>query len=119
VSGAVAETFSLNSLRGAFYRFRILAFVTGTLLILLVFVAIPIKYWGDNSDPVAVIGTAHGFLFMVYLVTGFDLGIRLRWPLLKLGAILIAGTIPFASFFAEHRAKLDLQAKEELATAAG
>jgi len=47
-----------------------------------------------------VIGTAHGFLFMVYLVTALDLGVRRRWPLLRLGLVMIAGTIPFASFVA-------------------
>jgi len=97
-----------TSVNGAFLRYRILAFVTGTLLILLVFVAIPIKWWGHNKTPVAIIGTAHGFIFMVYLVTALDLGVRLRWPWLKLGLIMLAGTIPFASFVAERRAHHDV-----------
>ena len=97
-----------TSVKGAFLRYRTLAFVTGTLLILLVFVAIPIKWWGHNKTPVAIIGTAHGFIFMVYLVTALDLGVRLRWPWLKLGLIMLAGTIPFASFVAERRAHNDV-----------
>jgi integral membrane protein len=97
-----------TSVKGAFLRYRILAFVTGTLLIVLVFVAIPIQWWGHNKTPVAIIGTAHGFIFMVYLVTALDLGVRLRWPWLKLGLIMLAGTIPFASFVAERRAHGDV-----------
>jgi integral membrane protein len=104
VSSSTAQT----SIRGAFLRYRILAYVTGTLLILLVFLAIPIQVWAHNKTPVAVIGTAHGFIFMVYLVTALDLGVRLRWPWLKLGLIMLAGTIPFASFVAERRAHTDL-----------
>jgi len=87
---------------GALLRYRIMAFVTGVLLIALVFVAVPLDWWGGTHGPVAVIGTAHGFLFMLYLVTALDLGVRRRWPLLRLGLVMIAGTIPFASFVAEH-----------------
>lgn len=104
-------TASQRGLSGAFLRYRILAFTTGVLLILLVFVAIPIKYLGNNEGPVALIGTAHGFLFMVYLVTALDLGIRLRWPWLKLGLVMLAGTIPFASFVAERRAHHEVRAR--------
>jgi integral membrane protein len=105
----VSSNATRTSVKGSFMRYRILAFVTGTLLIVLVFVAIPIKYWAHNKTPVAIVGTAHGFIFMVYLVTAFDLGIRLRWPWLKLGLIMLAGTIPFASFVAEKIAHKDYQ----------
>lgn len=98
-------------LPGSFLRYRILAFTTGVLLVLLVFVAIPIQLWGHNKDPEAVIGTAHGFLFMVYLLTALDIGVRLRWPWLKLGLVMLAGTVPFASFFAEHQAHRDVRAR--------
>ena len=100
-----------RGLSGAFLRYRILAFTTGVLLVLLCFVAIPLKYLAHDRGPVAVIGTAHGFLFMVYLVTALDLGVRLRWPWLKLGLVMLAGTVPFASFVAERRAHAEVQAR--------
>jgi integral membrane protein len=92
-----------SGIYGAFARYRVMAFVTGTLLVLLVFVALPIKWLAHNDGPTALIGTAHGFLFMVYLLTALDLGVRRRWPWLKLGLIMLAGTVPFASFIAERR----------------
>jgi integral membrane protein len=98
--------------RGAFLRYRVMAYVTGVMLVLLVFVAIPLKYGADEPGPVAVIGTAHGFLFMVYLVTALDLGIRLRWPLLRLGLVMVAGTIPFLSFVAERSVRHEIAARE-------
>ena len=100
-----------RGLSGSFLRYRILAFTTGVMLVLLVFVAIPLKYFAHHPGPVSVIGTAHGFLFMVYLVTALDIGIRLRWPWLKLGLVMLAGTIPFASFVAERRAHQDVRAR--------
>ncbi|MEO6502610.1 MAG: DUF3817 domain-containing protein [Jatrophihabitantaceae bacterium] len=108
---STTTTTGQRGLSGAFLRYRILAFLTGVLLILLVFVAIPMKYLGDNEGPVSLIGTAHGFLFMVYLVTALDLGIRLRWAWLKLGLVMLAGTVPFASFVAERRAHRDVRAR--------
>jgi integral membrane protein len=62
-----------------------------------------------------VLGPAHGLLFMVYLLTAFDLGVRLRWPWLKLGLMMLAGTVPFASFYAERRAHADVLIRGEQA----
>jgi integral membrane protein len=106
-----STTASQRGLSGAFLRYRIMAFVTGVMLVLLVFVAIPLKYLAHHPGPVAVVGTAHGFLFMVYLVTAVDIGIRLRWPWLKLGLVMLAGTIPFASFVAERQAHQDVRSR--------
>lgn len=108
---STTTTAGQRGLSGAFLRYRILAFITGVLLILLVFVALPMKYLGDNEGPTSLIGTAHGFLFMVYLVTALDLGIRLRWAWLKLGLVMLAGTVPFASFVAERRAHQEVRAR--------
>ena len=100
---------SQRGLTGAFWRYRIMAFTTGTLLVVLVFVGIPIQVWGHNNTLEAIVGTAHGFLFMVYLVTALDIGTRLNWlrprSWLKLGLVMLAGTVPFASFYAEHRVR--------------
>lgn len=112
---STTTTTSQRGLAGAFLRYRIMAYTTGVLIILLFFVAVPIRYLGHNHGPVAVIGTAHGFLFMVYLVTALDLGVRLRWRWLKLGLVMLAGTIPFASFVAERRAHQDVRAARGLA----
>jgi integral membrane protein len=90
-------------LGGALLRFRVMAILTGTMLVLLVFVAVPLQIWAHKDGPAAVIGTAHGFLFIVYLVTALDLGVRRRWHLVKLGLVMIAGTVPFCSFIAERK----------------
>ena len=105
------STTSQRGLSGAFLRYRVLALLTGVMLVLLVFVALPLKHLAHHPGPVSVIGTAHGFLFMVYLVTALDIGIRLRWPWLKLGLVMLAGTVPFASFVAERRAHSDVRSR--------
>jgi integral membrane protein len=80
-----------------------MAWVTGALLLVLVFVAVPLKYLGDDARLVHVVGVMHGWLYMAYLVTAFLLAYQLRWPLWRMLLLLLAGTVPFASFYAEHR----------------
>ena len=96
---------------GPLLRYRVMALVTGTLLLILVLVAVPLKYGADHPGPTAVVGVAHGFLFMVYLLATLDLGIRLRWHPVKLLIIMACGTIPFASFVAERRITREVRAR--------
>jgi integral membrane protein len=105
---AVGSTASRVS--GPLLRYRVMAFVTGTLLLVLVFIAVPIKYWGDHPGPTSIVGVSHGFLFMVYLLATLDLGIRLRWHPVKLVIVMACGTIPFASFIAERRITREVRA---------
>jgi integral membrane protein len=90
-------------LRGALIRYRIIAWIVGVVLIALVAVGMPLKYLGGDDSVVATVGPAHGFLFMVYVVLTFDLGRRAKWPLGRMLLVMLAGTIPFLSFWAERK----------------
>ena len=92
-----------RGLPAALTRYRVMAYVGGVLLLVLVFVAMPIKYFGHHDGPVAIVGTAHGFLYCVYLLAAFDLALRARWRALGTVLVLLAGTIPFLSFVAERK----------------
>jgi integral membrane protein len=89
----------------AFIAFRVLAYATGVMLLLLVFVAMPIKYFGDNGTPVRIIGTTHGWLYIGYVISAFVMAQRLRWGIARTVLLLLAGTIPFMSFVAEHKVR--------------
>jgi integral membrane protein len=91
------------TVQGALTRYRIIAWVVGVGLLVLVLVAMPLKYIGDRDSMVAIVGPIHGFLFMVYLVLTFDLGRRVPWPFRRMLLVMAAGTIPFLSFWAERR----------------
>jgi integral membrane protein len=80
-----------------------MAYMTGVLLLVLVLVAMPLKYIWDQPTLVAIVGPAHGFLYMVYLVTAFDLAVRAKWRFVRTVLVLLAGTLPAASFFAERK----------------
>lgn len=87
----------------ALLRYRVMANVVGVGLLVLVLVAMPLKYLAHSPGMVHVVGTLHGFLYMVYLVVAFDLARRGRWSLPRTALVLLAGTVPFLSFVVERR----------------
>lgn len=89
-------------MRGALTRYRVIAWIVGVVLIALVVVGMPLKYVGDNAVVVATIGPGHGFLYMLYLIASFDLGRRAGWPLKRMMLVMLAGTVPFLSFYCER-----------------
>jgi integral membrane protein len=88
---------------GALTRFRVMAWVTGVMLLTLVFVAMPVKYIGDDDSLVRIVGVAHGWLYIVYIITALTLAYQARWRPLRTLLVLLAGTVPFASFVAERK----------------
>ena len=91
------------SIATALRNYRVAAWVTGIGLLVLVFVAMPLKYFLGEPRPVAVVGMMHGFLYMAYIVCTLILAERCRWRPLDAVVILLAGTIPIASFVAERQ----------------
>lgn len=87
--------------------YRVLAVVTGTGLVILTFVAVPLKYAFDRPTLATVVGITHGWLFMAYVVTTLLLWYSRRWPVLKLLLVLLAGTVPIMTFVAERKVVAD------------
>jgi integral membrane protein len=97
--------------RNALIRYRIMAYTVGVLLVVLMCVGVPLKYFGDNDTVVTWTAIPHGWLYMLLLITAFDLGRRARWSWKRLILIALAGTIPFLSFVAERSATKDVRKK--------
>lgn len=96
----------------ALTRYRVMATVVGVLLIVLILVGMPLKYLlEDGTDLQHVgewittyLGVAHGWLYMIFLITAFLLARQERWELGFTVVTLLCGTVPVLSFWAEHRA---------------
>jgi integral membrane protein len=94
-------------------RYRVMAYTTGVLLIALTLGVIA-KYGlhlDGADDFTRIVGIAHGWLYVVYLVFAFDLGSKAKWPVGKQLWVLLAGTIPTAAFFVERKVSHELEAR--------
>jgi len=98
-------------MRNALLRYRVMAYVVGTLLVVLTCVGLPLKYLYGNDTVVLWTGIPHGWLYMALLITAFDLGRRAKWGWGRLILIALAGTVPFLSFVAERSATKDIRRK--------
>jgi integral membrane protein len=87
-----------NTEGGALLRYRAMAYLVGTLLVILVIGVII-----DNKTIKVVLGTAHGYLYLILLFSIADLWRRRRFPLQAVILVGLAGTIPFLSFYAERQ----------------
>jgi len=87
---------------GALKAYRVMAYVVGVLLAVLVLVAVPLQLAGHKGLEV-VLGTAHGYLYVLLLLSIANLAFRRRMPLLWIVLVALAGTVPFLSFVAERQ----------------
>lgn len=122
----------MTSLAAALTRYRVMAWATGVLLVLLTLHVVlqAVQYDGGGSSWTAVfeeegldvvvpglghlIPILHGWLYLAYVITAVDLWLRTRLPVSKTFLVILAGTVPFMSFVAErwvtHRVRPMVQA---------
>jgi len=84
-------------------RYRVMAFTTAVLLIVLVFVGVPLQFAAHKPELANVVGTTHGILYLIYLVVASQLTRRLGVPKWQMLLVLLAGTVPFCAFVAERK----------------
>ena len=89
-------------MKAAVLRYRVMAYVTGVVLIILCVLAIA-QIWTNDGAAVNAVGTVHGLLYIVYLLVAYPLTRRLRLAPKTTIAVLLAGTVPVMSFIVESR----------------
>ena len=83
--------------------FRIIVFLEGVSYLLLLFVAVPIKYNLGDPAYVKLLGMPHGLLFMAYLVLAYLLKDDQKWERKTFLIILTASVIPFGTFYVDKK----------------
>jgi integral membrane protein len=100
----MTEVATRPSYAGALLRYRVMAYVTGVVLATATVMLIVQDVFDVSSikTPTGLLWVAHGYCFLIYVVTVLHLGIKLRWHLVRLGLVIVSGTIPLLSFVAER-----------------
>lgn len=102
----------------AFRRYRVMAYVVGTMLCVLCFVALPLQYAFGHPLFAEVGFDIHGIIFIVYLVTVGDLSRRRGFAPKRVLAMAASGIVPGLAFFEERRVAASLERDEALARGA-
>jgi len=84
-------------------RYRLLAYIVGTGLVILVFVGVPLNHLAHFPYVAKYVGTAHGILYVIYCLTCLELTLRYRLKPLRLFFMAAAGFVPFLSFVVERK----------------
>jgi integral membrane protein len=82
-------------------RYRVMAYVTGVVLMVLCFVGIPLQVAGHPAVANDV-GVMHGILYIIYLVCAWILSRKLGLATRPTVIMLLAGTIPVMTFIVER-----------------
>jgi len=95
-----SKTASSNEIR----FLRGITLLEGISLILLVCIAVPIKYLGHDESYVKILGPIHGFLFIVFCYSAWSVGSKLKWNWRNMiWKLLLASFIPFGTFYLDHK----------------
>ncbi|MBJ6364058.1 DUF3817 domain-containing protein [Paenibacillus sp. GCM10012307] len=92
-------------LKTALGRFRIIALYEGISYLVLLIIAMPMKYWMDIPQPVTIVGGIHGLLFVLYMLALAQVAYQKKWKMDAIAFAVIASIIPFATFILESRLK--------------
>jgi integral membrane protein len=93
-----------DTLRLVVRAYRTMAYLTGTMLCILVFVGIPLQVWANNLTIVKIVGTAHGILYIIYVLVAFAMTRVVRMKVASPGTVivLLAGILPILTFVIER-----------------
>ncbi len=89
-------------------QFRWVAFSEGLSFVLLLFVAMPLKYWAGLPLAVRVVGSVHGLLFVAFVFALFRVAVEREWPARRWGLALLSSLVPFGTFAFDRSLKREL-----------
>jgi integral membrane protein len=84
-------------------RLRIIAFLEGCSLLLLLFVAMPVKYLLDIPEATQAIGMIHGVLFVLFIMATVVISVLQRWSLGRAAIVMASSVFPFGTFYIDHK----------------
>lgn len=85
-------------------RLRLLGAIEGLSMLLLVFVAMPLKYMAGQPEMVRIVGSVHGGLFILLVLYALYVGFEMGWSFWKVTFWILVGSIfPFGPFLVDYK----------------
>jgi integral membrane protein len=91
-------------------RLRALGIVEGVSFLVLLGIAMPLKYFADLPQAVRIVGWAHGILFIGFLITLMLARDAMQWSFRWTAVVLVAALLPFGPFVIDGRLRKEEQA---------
>ena len=79
------------------------AIIEGVSFLVLLGIAMPLKYFADMPVAVKIAGWAHGILFVIFCVALLRTMLIARWPLKRCAVVFVAGLLPFGPFLLDRQ----------------
>jgi len=93
----------MDSLRTSLGRLRVIGFGEGVSFLVLLGIAMPLKYFAGWPLAVRVVGMAHGILFLLYLWAAIQTALERDWPWRRTALVFLASVLPAGPFVIEAK----------------
>ena len=93
-------------------RLRFIGWWEGVSFLLLLGVAMPLKYLAGEPGAVRVVGMAHGILFMLYVLAALQAAMEYHWAWKRTVIVLVASILPAGPFIIDAKILRQEQPKE-------
>lgn len=85
-------------------RLRLIGYLEGVSLLLLIFVAVPLKYGMGDPTGTKMLGPVHGVLFLLFVFNTLSVGIEYKWKFSETTwKVILACFIPFGIFYIDKK----------------
>jgi integral membrane protein len=84
-------------------RLRVIGFWEGVSFLVLLGIAMPLKYWAGEPGAVRVVGMAHGILFLLYVWAAVQAALEHNWPWKRTAVVLVASLLPAGPFVVDAK----------------
>jgi integral membrane protein len=100
-------------LKSSIGRLRVVGVVEGISFLLLLGIAMPLKYLAGMPQMVSVVGMAHGVLWMLFVAAVLDVRLRRAWPMKRVAIAVLSSVLPFGPFVLDPSLKREQEREQE------
>lgn len=102
----------IDALKTPLGRLRVVGWWEGVSFLVLLGIAMPLKYLADSPAAVRVVGMAHGILFCLYVLAAIQAALEYDWRWRRLAVVLIASVLPAGPFVVDARILQEEEARQ-------